>query len=315
MFSSTDHYIVCSPLLIIILSVLLCWSLYCLFSSTDHYIDCSPLLIIILSVLTTDNRMTKRDEQIMTNRGEHTTEWTTEDNRQQNDLQRRTDNIMTNRGILLYVLLCWSLSVHLSWSFYCLLSSVGHYIVCSPLLVIILAVLLCRSFYCLLNRMTSRGEQKYNDQQRRTENRMTNRGEQTIEWPTEEIRQYNDQQRTTDNRMTKRGEQIMTNRGEHTIGHSIVCSPLLIFILSVLLCCSFYCMFSSVGHSIFCSPLLIILLYVLHCWSFYCLFSSVDLYIVCSPLLVIILSVPLCWSLYCQRRTENIMTNRGEQTI
>jgi hypothetical protein len=153
---------------------------------------------------------------------------------------------------------------------------------------------------------------------------MISRGEQTIEWPTEENRQYSDQQRRTDN------------------SHSIVCSPLLIIILSVLLCWSFYCLFSSVGHYIVCSPLLVIILSVLLCWSLYCLFSSADHYIVCSPLLVIILSVLLCWSFYClfasadhsivcspllvwpaeenrqyndqQRRTDKIMTNRGEQT-
>jgi chromate transport protein ChrA len=145
LFSSVGHYIVCSPLLVIILSVLLCWSLYFLFSSVGHYIVCSPLL----QQRTTDSRMTNRGEQIMTNRGEHTIEWPTEENRQYNDQQRRTDNIMTNRGeqtmlvIILCVLLCWSL--------YCLFSSVGHYIVCSPLLIIILSVLLYWSLYCLFS--------------------------------------------------------------------------------------------------------------------------------------------------------------------
>jgi ACR3 family arsenite efflux pump ArsB len=113
------------------------------------------------------------------------------------------------------------------------------------------------------------------------DNIMTNRGEQKIEWPTEENRQYNDQQRRTDNRMT-----------------------------NVLLCWSLYCLFSSVGHYIVCSPLLVILFSVLLCWSLYCLFSSADHSIVCSPLLLMLLSVILCCSW-----TENIMTNRGEQTI
>ena len=79
-----------------------------------------------------------------------------------------------------------------------------------------------------------------------------------------------------------------------SVDHYIVCSPLLVIILSVLLCWSLYCLFSSVGHYIVCSPLLVIILSVLLWWSLYCLFSSVGHYIVCSPPLVIILSVLLC---------------------
>jgi hypothetical protein len=72
---------------------------------------------------------------------------------------------------------------------------------------------------------------------------------------------------------------------------------------------SFYFLLSSVGHYIVCSPLLVILLSVLLCWSFYCLFSFVGHSIVCSPLLVILFSVLQQW------RTYNRMINRGEQKI
>jgi hypothetical protein len=81
-----------------------------------------------------------------------------------------------------------------------------------------------------------------------------------------------------------------------SVDHYIVCSPLLVIILSVLLCWSLYCLFSSVGLYIVCSAMLVIMLSVLLCCSFYCMFSSFGHSFVCFPLLVIILSVLLCWS-------------------
>jgi nitrogen fixation-related uncharacterized protein len=227
LFTSLRHSIVCCPLLVIILSVLLCWSFYCL------VVLCWSLYWKPTEENRQYNDQQRRRDNIMTNRGQQTIEWPTGVNRQYNDQQ--------------------------SWSFYCLFFSVVHSIVCSPLLVILFSVLLCWSFYCMFSSVDLYIVW--------TDNKMTNRGEQTIEWPTEENRQYNDQQRTTDNRMTKTGEQITSV--VHTIIYSpllviiFLYSPLLVIILSVPLCWSLYCLFSSVGHYFFCSPLLIIIFYVL----------------------------------------------------
>jgi hypothetical protein len=73
-------------LLAIVLSVLLCWPLYCLPFSVGHCI-----------VGRQYNGQQRRTDNTMANREGQTIQWPTEKDRQCNDQQRRADNTMANR--------------------------------------------------------------------------------------------------------------------------------------------------------------------------------------------------------------------------
>jgi Ca2+/Na+ antiporter len=149
------HCTVCLFLLVIVLSVFSCWSLYCLLNDQEEK---------------TDNTMTKRKRQTMqwprgkdrqyneqeektdntmTKRKRQTIQWSKVKDRQYNDQEVKTDNTKTlsfpfGHCIVCLFLLVFVLSVVSSWSLYCLVFSswslyclsfpLGHCIVCFFLL-------------------------------------------------------------------------------------------------------------------------------------------------------------------------------------
>jgi uncharacterized membrane protein YfhO len=85
------HCIVCPCLLTIVLSVLVCWPLYCLSLFVGHCIVCPCLLAIVLFVLFCCPYNT------MVNKQGQTIQWSTNKDRQYNGQQKRTNNTMANK--------------------------------------------------------------------------------------------------------------------------------------------------------------------------------------------------------------------------